>query len=143
MHEYDEYNDPEGMGANSEATADRPGIRYSRESNTYPDPEDIPSYPWLGSGVIEEGPSIPTSSFSQLSAPCPLGFSEDESEGQNDILQEDIDTQRYPRMDENDLTVDPDFQYSDDSPTYVSRGTAMARGDKSNKPQKRQPSFRS
>lgn len=119
MHGYDEYGDIDGTGANGESTLGHVGSVYSIQSNTYPDPEDLPSYPWLGSRAVEERPSIPKPSLTQFDASWASEFSEDDPDGRDDIRQDEYDALVQVQMKNNDPTADPDFQYSDNSPTYV------------------------
>ena len=91
---------------------------HENDEYDYPDPEEIPSYPWLGR-VVEDGPSIPKSSLAPLSAPWATDLSEDESDGRDDQDPED-DARIQARMVDYEPTVDPDFEYSENSPSYVS-----------------------
>ena len=120
MHAYDEYDDVDGTGANGESTVGHVENLYSIRSNAYPDPEDVPSYPWLGSKAVEEGPSVPKSSLNRVNGSWALELSEDDSDGRDDISQDEYEALEQAQMRNNDPAADPDFQYSDNSPTYVS-----------------------
>ena len=89
--------------------------QHEHDEYDYPDPEEIPSYPWLGR-VVEDGPSVPESSLAPLNAPWATDLSEDEIDGRD---ENGLDNDGA-RIVDYDPAVDPDFEYSDNSPTYVS-----------------------
>ena len=107
----------DGAGSDDEA-----GIQPSRRrnldvSNAYPDPEDVPTYPWFGSNIGEKETHIPRSSIGPLNT-LTSSESEDDPEGEDAIYTGKDETTRV-RFDYNNVSVDPDFQDSGDSATYV------------------------
>lgn len=93
---------------------------HSAHANIYPDPDDMPTYPWLGAEpserVLQQRPSTSQTLWPQ---DPPIDF-EDDSE------VEMTDDARLPaRRDPNDPLVDPDFQFSDASVGYVQVGTVL------------------
>ena len=69
--------------------------------NLYPDPDELPTYPWLSSRSLE--PLLPSFDYSPTHS-C------DEEEA-NQISPS--------RNDANDSVMDPDFQFSEESMGYV------------------------
>ena len=104
-------------GSDDEAVIPPSQRRSLNASNAYPDPEDIPTYPWFGSNIGEKETYIPRSSIGPLNA-LVSSESEDDSEGE-DALYTENGEMTHVRFDYNNALVDPDFQDSGDSATYV------------------------
>ena len=116
----DELRGSEGIdGAESDDEAViQPSQRFNlNNSNAYPDPEDIPTYPWFGSKIGEREAYIPRSSTEPLNALI-SSESEDNSEGEDAFYTENGEMARG-QFDYNNALADPDFQDFDDSATYV------------------------
>lgn len=91
---------------------------YSSHANVYPDPDDMPTYPWLGAEPSERVLQLQRPSTSQMLLPqTPLV----EFEGGSEIEMTD-DAQLPATRDPNNLLIDPDFQFSDASVGYVRVG---------------------
>jgi len=80
------------------------------ETNEYPDPEYLPSFAWLG--VRNAGP--PGQSIGNVEDDTEQLTSEDGSPN-GSPLQDQIYADVEVAQDANRLSVDPDFQYQDDS----------------------------
>ena len=87
-------------------------------ANVYPDPDDMPTYPWLGTSI--------SGSVSQFQRPSagPTPWSREPSiHSENDGAIDMNDRAGLPaRRDPNHPLVDPDFQFSEDSAGYVQAG---------------------
>ena len=107
----------DGAGSDDEAGL-QPSQRLNvNASNAYPDPEDIPTYPWFGSKIGEIETYKPRSLIEPLNAPI-SSQSEENSEGEDAIYTENGEM-THVRSDYNNASIDPDFQDSGDSATYV------------------------
>lgn len=98
-------NDPENSqpGIVPEAGSSQVRNQHTPDPNLYPDPDDLPTYPWLSSRSLGQLPP----SFDYSNA-----HSSDEEEA----------NQLSPaRNDPDDPAVDPDFQFSEESVAYVLR----------------------
>ena len=115
MDDFHEYSDMSDAEASTEATVGHQGIKNTLEANAYPDPEDIPSYPWLGSNVVNEGSSVQKPSSTALDPPWALQVSEEGSDSIGRHNREQI----HAGLDDNDSSADPDFHYSGDNLTCV------------------------
>lgn len=114
MDEWDELEDMDGAGIDYGRTLQQPQRGNPIVSTAYPDPEEIPSYPWFGAKVAEKGARTPTS----LLPSNPLTTFDDDSGDEDGIITEDGE-QMHAHIDLNDALIDPDFQYSGDSTVYV------------------------
>ena len=119
MHAYDQDDDAESMQADGESAKHQTENRHPLDSNAYPDPEDVPSYPWISSRAVEHGSHIANSPIARSNRPWASASSDDDYDGQNDSLWGDKNALLQAQINENDPTVDPDFQFSDNSPTYA------------------------
>lgn len=96
---------------------------YSSHANIYPDPDDMPTYPWLGAGPSEcvLQPQRPSTSQMLWPQHPPVDF-----EGGSEIEMKMTDEARLPATrDPNDPLIDPDFQFSDASVGYVQVGAVL------------------
>ena len=109
MDEWDEAEDTEEAGIDCGRTVQQHQTPNPNVSTAYPDPEDIPSYPWFGGKLAEKGAPTPTSLVPSL---------DDDSGDEDGIINEDGE-QMHAQPDYDDASVDPDFQYSGDSVMYV------------------------
>ena len=115
MDEYGSDNDVDSTAANYRFVTEQPQHRMLEDSNAYPDPEDIPSYPWFGSSANHKADVIPKPSFASSDT---LKFRSNDADVGDDTCS-DTDESLHIQVDYNDTSVDPDFQYSDDSSAYV------------------------
>ena len=86
-------------------------------ANAYPDPEDIPTYPWFGSRIGEKETHISSALIEPL-IPRTSSQSEENSEDEDTVYTENGDM-THVRFDYNNALVDPDFEVSGDSAMYV------------------------
>lgn len=82
----------------------------SSNASMYPDPDDMPTYPWLGASTFE------VLSRSQEHLTGPARWSRMPSLSSRDDHETELnDEERMPvGKDPNDPLVDPDFQYFDE-----------------------------
>ena len=87
----------------------------SPNASMYPDPEDMPTYPWLGASTLLSPNQTP-----QVSTSLALCFNGSSVDGEDDGERDAIDAPQLPAgKDPNDPLVDPDFQFSEASARYV------------------------
>ena len=87
----------------------------SPNASMYPDPEDMPTYPWLGASTLLSPTQTP-----QASTSLALGFNGSSIDGEDHGGSDAIDVLQFPAgKDPNDPLVDPDFQFSEASARYV------------------------
>ena len=114
MDEWDQAGDTEEAGIDCGRIVQQSQTRNPIVSTAYPDPEDIPSYPWFGGKVADKGARLPKS----LVALDPLTSLEDDSWDEDGIINEG-GKQMHTQLDYDDASADPDFHYSGDSAMYV------------------------
>lgn len=116
MDEYDDYDEKDSVEFDDdEAIYQLPSSSFN-DLNAYPDPEDIPSYPWLGSSVTEKEKNA-------LKPPLPpkgaLGSPAHDTDGAGCGDDSNSSRPTHVRFDFNNASVDPDFQFSGDSAMCV------------------------
>ena len=114
MNKYAKYGDSSGAETNGEDVLEK---RSFDEPNAYPDPEDVPSYPWIGSHIVTDEANIRQSPcmLPRPSWVLQISDSDDDTDGANQLEQEQL----HAQIGQIDSSVDPDFHCSGESHTCV------------------------
>ena len=109
--------DIDGAPSDDESVIQPSPSVHANASNAYPDPEDIPTYPWFGSKVGEKETYVPGSSIEPLNTL--ISSLPEESSGGEDAAYIEAGEMTHARFDYNNASADPDFQDSGGNSMYV------------------------